>query len=181
MRRGIIAFREPLGSEFRIASTHLAAEGGGPMEKSTKLLIQVALKEAILARDGHRKSTLRLALAAIKRAEVEEQHELDEAAVHTILQKEVKLCRESIADAERAGRQKSIRDSEREIAILESFLPAQLSEEAIRTLATQAIVEADADSLRAIGAVMKILMPRLQGQADGGTVSRIVRELLAET
>ncbi len=151
------------------------------MENRTKLLLQEALKEAMRARDGRRKSTLRLALAAIQLAEVEARQELDEAAVHAILQKEVKLRREAIVDAERAGRQEFIKDSEHEIAILESFLPTQLSEMEIRSLAAQAIIEAEAGSLREMGAVMKILMPRLKGQADGATVSRIVRELLTET
>ncbi len=150
------------------------------MGTGTKAQIREELNAAMKAKDEHRKSTLRLALAAIKLVEVEKRAELGDADVHRILQKEVKLRREAIADAERAGRQDFIRDAEHEIAILESFLPAQLTEPEIRALAAEAIAETGAGSPSEMGAVMKLLMARLQGRAEGATVSRIVRELLAE-
>jgi hypothetical protein len=103
---------------------------------------------------------------------------MDEAAYMAIIQKEIKSRRESIADAEKANRPEMIVQAEEEIKILQGYLPASLSQEELENLARSAIVEAGATSIREMGQVMKILMPRLQGRATGDQASQVVRKLL---
>ncbi len=136
------------------------------------------LRDAMKAGDDLKKMTLRMALAAIKNTEIDTRKPLEEPAVLTLIQKEVKNRRESIADAETAHRPDLVAGAEAEIAILEAYLPQQLSEEDLRTLARAAIAESGVDSPRGMGEVMKVLMPRVQGRADGKQVSAVVRELL---
>ena len=136
------------------------------------------LKEALRAGDTVRKAVLRGALAAIKQTEVDGQQQLDAAGVAAVLQKEVKSQRETIADAERAGRSDLVAAAAARIAILEEFLPPALSRDEISALAKAAIAESGAASPRDMGAVMKLLMPRVQGRADGKLVSSVVGELL---
>jgi uncharacterized protein YqeY len=128
--------------------------------------------------DAARKRTLRMALSAIRFAEVEKGAALDEPAVLAILQKEIKSRRESISDAQQAGRPDIVADAELEIGILEEYLPQPLSAGDLEAMARAAIEEVGATSPREMGQVMKILMPRIQGRADGAQASQIVRELL---
>ncbi len=144
-----------------------------------KTQLQDALKDAMRAGDQVRKDTLRLALAAIKMIEVEKGLSLDDPAVMAVLQKEVKSRRESIADAEKAGRTDLITAAQGEIAILEAYLPQTLSPQELEDLVRQAIQESGATSIREMGQVMKALMPRLQGRATGDQASQAVRKLLA--
>jgi hypothetical protein len=143
-----------------------------------KTQLENDVKDAMRARDEQRKNTLRLALAAIKFAEIEGGAALDEAAIIAILQKEIKARRETIADAERAGRSSTTVDAIAEISILESYLPKQLSPEELEKLAREAIAEVGATSAKEIGQVMKVLAPRLQGRATGGEANQVVRKLL---
>ena len=143
-----------------------------------KTQIQTSLKDAMRSGDELRKNTLRMALAAIKFAEVEKGAHMDENAYLAILHKEVKSRRESIADAQRANRPDLIQAAEAEIAVLETFLPKALSEAELENLARQVIAEVGATSLREMGQVMKTLMPRLQGRATGDQASQVVRKLL---
>jgi uncharacterized protein YqeY len=96
----------------------------------------------------------------------------------SLLQKEIKSRHESIADAERAGRQDLIPDLKAEVQLLRSYLPHSLSVEELEGMARQAIQEAGASGPAQMGAVMKILMPRLQGRATGNEASLVVRRLL---
>ena len=143
-----------------------------------KSTLQSDLKDAMRRGEETRKSTLRMALTAIKLAEVEKGAQMDEAAYMAIIQKEIKSRRESIADAEKANRPEMIVQAEEEIKILQGYLPASLSQEELENLARSAIVEAGATSIREMGQVMKILMPRLQGRATGDQASQVVRKLL---
>lgn len=136
------------------------------------------MKEALRSGDSERKNTLRLVLAAIKEAEVREQEELDEGEVLAILQKEVKSRQESIADAEKAGRADLVESAKSEIAILEDYLPQQMSEEELSALVEEAIKETGASSPGDMGKVMGVLMPKVQGRADGSKVSQLVRAKL---
>lgn len=147
-----------------------------PMDiKST---LQSDLQDAIRTGEETRKSTLRMALSAMKLAEVEKGAQMDEAAYLAVIQKEIKSRRETIADAEKANRPEMIVQSEEEIKILQAYLPASLSQEELEILARSAVVEAGATSIREMGQVMKILMPRLQGRATGDQASQVVRKLL---
>jgi uncharacterized protein len=143
-----------------------------------KSTFQSDLKDAMRSGDATRKSTLRMALSAMKLAEVEKNAQMDEAAYLAVIQKEIKARRESIVDAEKANRPELITQAEDEIAILQAYLPAALSEEELENLAKEAITESGATSVREMGQVMKILMPRLQGRATGDQASQVVRKLL---
>ena len=137
-----------------------------------------AFKEAMKARDEVAKRTLRMVRAAIKNAEIDRGTPLEEAAILAILQKEVKTRRETIAEAQKAGRADMVADTEAEIAVLQKFLPQPLSEAELESLAREAIAEAGAASPAQMGQAMRILMPRLQGRADGRQASQVVRRLL---
>ena len=145
---------------------------------STKTQLENDLKDAMRAGDELRKRTLRMALSAINLAEVEKGTPLDEPAVLAILQKEIKTQREAIADAERAGRPDLTTEAATQIRQLESYLRQPLTTAELETLARAAIDEVGAVSAREMGQVMKVLMPRIQGRAEGAQVSQIVRQLL---
>ncbi len=140
--------------------------------------LEKQLKDAMRASDEPRKRTLRMILAAIKLAEVEKRGALDEAAMRTILQREMKTRQEALADAERAGRAEMAADVKGELAIVQSFLPAAMPAEELEALVRQAIAEANALAPGDVGKVMKVLMPRVQGRADGKEVNQVVRRLL---
>ncbi len=137
-----------------------------------------AFKEAMKQRDAVAKRTLRMVRAAIKNAEIDRRGPLEEADILAILQKEVKTRRETIAEAKKAGRSQMVADTEAEIAVLQKFLPQPLSEAELETLAREAIAEAGATSPAQMGQVMRLLMPRLKGRADGKQASQMVRRLL---
>ncbi|MGB9674238.1 MAG: GatB/YqeY domain-containing protein [Anaerolineales bacterium] len=141
--------------------------------------IQNDLKTALRENDEVRKRTLRMVLSAIRLFEVEKGIELDDSAVFSILQKEVKSRNEAIADAQRANRPDLVEATQQELAILENYLPKALSESELEELARQAIAEAGATSIQQLGAVMKILIPRLQGRASGDQANKVVRKLLS--
>jgi uncharacterized protein YqeY len=143
-----------------------------------KTTLQSDLKEAMRHGEETRKSTLRMALSAIKLAEVEKGSQLDEAAYLAVIQKEIKSRRESISDAERANRPEMISQAEQEITILQAYLPPALSPQELEAMAKAAVTEAGANSLREMGLVMKILIPKLQGRATGDQASQAVRKLL---
>jgi hypothetical protein len=137
------------------------------------------LKQAIRQRDEYRRSTLRLVMAAIKNAEIEKRRGLDEGELLTIIAKEAKQRRESIAEFEKGGRQDLVDQEKAELEVLLAYLPKQLSREEIEAKARQTIEEVGATSLAQMGQVMRRLMPQMKGKADGKLVSQVVRELLA--
>ena len=145
---------------------------------SVKTQIEKDLKEAIRSQDEPRKRTLRSALSAIKLAEVEAGDPLDDAGLNNIIHKEIKSRKESIADAERAGRSEMIVQSQAEITILQGYLPKAFSPEQLEQMAREAIAEAGATSPQQMGQVMKILLPRLEGRASGNDASQMVKKLL---
>lgn len=145
---------------------------------SIKEKLRDDLTAALKAGDAQRKTTLRMALASIKNAEVEARGELKEDLVLNLLQKEVKARQETIEGAQQANRPDLISKAEEEIAILNEFLPQQLNEEELRTLVQEAIQESGASSMTEIGKIMGVLMPKIRGKADGKLANQIVRELL---
>jgi uncharacterized protein YqeY len=138
------------------------------------------LKDALRAKDSVRKNTIRMVLTSVKLGEVENKGPLDEKAMLGILQKQAKMRRESIAEATAAERMDLIPALEEELSILETYLPEQMSEEEIETLAMEAIRETGAEGPQEMGKVMKLVMPRIEGRADGKVVSSIVRTLLTK-
>ena len=144
----------------------------------TKTRLNDDMKEAMRARDKVAKRTLTMVRAAIQQAEKDRREELDETAVLAILQKEVKSRHETIAEAKKAGRDDLVVDTEEEIVILKKYLPEEMSAEDLRALAAEVIAEVDASTIRDMGNVMKVLIPRVAGRAPGGDISKMVRELL---
>ena len=142
---------------------------------SMKDKIQVALTTAMKARDELTKIPLRLVMAAIKEAEVGSKDQISDQDVLRIVQKEAKARMDTIADAEKAGRPDLIEQAEAELAILKKFLPEELSDEELAAIVGATIEEVGASSMADMGAVMKALMPKVQGRADGGKVSQLVR------
>lgn len=149
-------------------------------QMDTQKQLELDFKEALRSGDEMRKRTLRMVLSAIKLVEVDKGGPLDEGEVLVILQKEIKSRRESIADAEKAGRSDLIADSEAEISILEGYLPKSFSQDEIEDMAKEVITQEGASSLQDMGKVMKVLMPKVQGRADGSLVSQTVRQILSE-
>jgi uncharacterized protein YqeY len=149
-------------------------------QMDTQNQIEKDFKDALRAGDEVRKRTLRLVLSSIKLVEVDKGESLEEGEVLAILQKEIKSRRESIADAVQAGRQDLIAETEEEISILKGYLPQTLTQDEINSLAKEAIAEVGAESPQEMGKVMKVLMPRIQGRADGSVVSQTVRQLLTD-
>ncbi len=146
---------------------------------NTKEKLSQSLKDALRAKDNVAKRTIRMALAAVKNAEIDQQAELEESAVLAILQKEVKMRRETIEGAEQARRDDLIAEAEAEIVILEAFLPNKLSPEELEAIVSDAIAEAGAASMREMGQVMQAVMPKVRGRADGKDVNQIVHRLLS--
>ena len=143
-----------------------------------KTQIENDIKDAMRAKDELRKRTLRMALSAIKLAEVDKGGPLDEQGLYGVIQKEIKSRKESIADAERAGRSDLITETQAEMVILEGYLPKALSPDELEQMAREAIAEAGVNSPQQMGQVMKLLMPRLQGRASGNEASQMVKKLL---
>jgi hypothetical protein len=150
----------------------------GRKTMSIKSELEASLKDAMRSGDEVRKRTVRMAIAAIRMAEVEQSKVIDDLAAITILQKEVKSRQEAIADAKRAHRPELEAAAEAEITVLESFLPQPFTSAELEALARGVIDEAGAASLAELGKVMKLLTPRLQGRATGSQASQMVRQLL---
>jgi len=137
------------------------------------------LKEAMKSGDRFRTQTLRSLKSAIKYAEIEAGNELDDQSLLAVIAKEAKQRRDSIAEFEKGGRDDLVESESTELAILESYLPEQMSEDEIRTKAQTVIDELGIADMKGMGQVMKKLMAELKGQADGKVVNQIVRELLS--
>ena len=143
-----------------------------------KAQLTEAMKQAMRANDDVARRTTRMALAAIKQAEVDKRTTLDDAAVISLVQKEIKNRREAIEEARRANRSDLVADNEAEIKVLEAFLPKAMSIEELRALAQAAVTETGASTQTDMGKVMKVLMPKVAGRAAGDQVSAVVKELL---
>jgi len=144
----------------------------------TKSELETELHSAMRFGDDLRKRTLRMILSSVKLAEVEKRGELDEAGMQAVLQREVKTRQEAIADAEKAQRPDLAAATLAELAIVQAYLPAQLSPDELEQMTRQAISATGAAGPQDMGKVMKEIMPKVQGRADGKTVNEIVRRLL---
>jgi uncharacterized protein YqeY len=145
----------------------------------TRAELENDLKQAIRSTDDVRKRTLRMVLSSLKLAEVEKRGPLDEAGIAGIVRKEVKVRQEAIEEAQRASRQDLVQASQAELAVLEGYLSAAIDPAELETLVRQAIAEAGAASPQDMGKVMKVLVPRVEGRADGKQLSTLVRDLLS--
>jgi len=141
--------------------------------------IEDELRQATLAREAERRDTLRLILSALRSAEKELQRPLTEDEELQVLQRERKRRTEAAEAFRTGGREEQAAAEERELEILEEFMPEPLSEDEIEEIVDNVIAEVGATSMRELGRVMADVMPQIAGRADGSTVSQLVREKLA--
>jgi hypothetical protein len=144
-----------------------------------KTQLNESMKDAMRSGDTLRKNTVRMALAAIKQVEVDKRTTLDDPAVIALLQKEIKNRKEALEEAKNAEREDLVKENEAEIAVLQAFLPAAMSNDELREIVKNAIAETDAIGPADMGRVMKVALEKVAGRAPGGEVSAMVRELLA--
>lgn len=137
------------------------------------------MKEAMKSRDEIRLSAIRLVRSTVKNREIEKRRELDEQEIIEVISALVKQRRESIRMFRDAGREELVAKEERELDVLLSFLPAQLSPEEIRSFVDQAVAGTGASSPADMGRVMKALLPMVAGKADGKLVSELVKQALS--
>ena len=141
--------------------------------------LEAELKEAMAARDAERRDTLRLILSSLRSAEKELQRPLHDDEELQVLQRERKKRIEAAEAFRAGGREEQADGEERELAVLEEFMPEPLSEDELEEIVDDAIAEVGATSMRDIGRVMADVMPQVAGRADGSAVSQLVREKLA--
>lgn len=142
-------------------------------------LIEENVKTSMKERNKERTLTLRLAISEFKKEEIDKKIVLTDEDALRILQRMIKQRKESISQFKDAGRTELAEKEEKEISILQDFLPEQLGEEEIRELVTKAISATEASEPADIGKVMGALKSKIKGNADMGLVSRIVKENLA--
>jgi uncharacterized protein YqeY len=140
--------------------------------------IKAEMKAAMKARAKERLATIRLIQAEFKRIEVDERIDIDDARALAILDKMVKQRRDSASQYRDAGREELAAQEDAEIAVIQEFLPQQLSEAEISDAIDDALASIDASGMAAMGPLMGILKPQMQGRADMGQVSRLVKAKL---
>ena len=137
------------------------------------------LKQAMRDKDERRKVAIRMVSTAVRNAEVEKLGELSDEEVLAVIAKQAKQRRESIAEFRKAGRQDLVDQEEAELEILTAYLPEQMTRREIEDLARQVIEEVGGTDPRQMGPVMRQMMAKVAGRADGRLVNQIVKELLA--
>jgi uncharacterized protein YqeY len=140
--------------------------------------IKAAMKAAMKAREKERLGTIRLILSEFKRIEVDERIEVDDARALVVLDKMVKQRRDSADQYQKAGREELAAQENYEIGVIQEFLPTQLSEAELVAMVDEAIAASGATGMQGMGAVMGQLKPKLQGRADVGAVSQLVKARL---
>jgi len=145
---------------------------------SLKERILQDVKDAMRAKDKPRLATIRLITAEIKQREVDERIELDDTQVLVVLDKMCKQRRESISQFEQAGRDDLAAQEKAELALIQQYLPEQLGEAEINDLINVAMEQTGASSMKDMGKVMGLLKPKLQGRADMGAVSALIKARL---
>lgn len=140
--------------------------------------IEGMLKEAMRQKDENKRNAVRLLLTAIKNKEKELRRLPDDAEIQQIIGSQIKQRRDSVEQFTKAGRGELAANEEAEIETLRSFLPEALSPEALSQIIDEAIAEVGAQSAREMGKIMKVLMPKVAGRADGKQVNELVRQKL---
>lgn len=147
----------------------------------TKAQLKEELKQSMLAKDTEKTSTLRMVVSALGYYEIEKGgagYEATEEDIEAVLQKQAKQRRDSIEQFKVGGREELAEKETRELHLIESYLPAQMSEEEVKKLVDEAVTQTGASSQADMGKVMGALMPKVKGKADGSLVSRLVKEKL---
>ena len=150
----------------------------------SKQNLQEELKKSMLAKDELRTSVLRLLLSAINYYEIQKGgagYTASPEDVLSVIQKEAKQRRDSIEEFKKAGRQELVDKEQKELEILQTFLPEQMGEDEVRSIVEQTISETGASSIQDMGKVMGALTGKLKGKADMGMVSSLVRQKLSSS
>jgi uncharacterized protein YqeY len=142
--------------------------------------IEQQMVTAAKARDKARLSTLRMLKTALHNKEIDLMRQLDEAETMQILSQMVKQRKDSIEQFAKGGRQDLVDKEQEELGILQEFMPAQMSDDEVETLIKELIAETGAVSVKDMGKVMKVLMPKIAGRADGKSAGEKVKELLSQ-
>ncbi|PJF35303.1 MAG: glutamyl-tRNA amidotransferase [Candidatus Thermofonsia Clade 1 bacterium] len=141
--------------------------------------LQEDLKAAMKGGDIARRDAIRLIASAIKQEEIDAQKTLTEEEVIALLMREAKKRRDSIEEAQRLGRTETAAKEQFELSVIEAYLPQQLSREELEAEIRRAIEEVGAKSAKEMGNVMKVLMPRVKGRADGKLVNEMLKTILS--
>ena len=161
------------------ASTRSTSSRIAMSQSPLKLRINEAMKEAMRAKNKSRLGTIRLALAEIKKVEVDEQIDLDDIRITSLLDKMVKQSRESIKQFEAGGRTDLATTEQHEIEVIQEFLPKALSEEELDTIIKGALEESGAVSMQDMGKVMGLIKPQVVGRADMSAISQKIKAALS--
>jgi hypothetical protein len=150
------------------------------MSETLKSQLQADMKSSMKSGDKGRLGVIRLMLSAIKQIEVDERIELDDDRITAVLDKMVKQRRESITQFDKAGRDDLTAIEQAELEIIQQYLPEALSEAEINDLVEHSIASTGAASIKDMGKVMGMLKPQLQGRADMGKVSQLIKSRLSD-
>lgn len=137
------------------------------------------LKDAMKEKDAVRKNTVQFIRASILQVEKDQKITLSDEGVIEVLAKELKKRKDVLPEYEKSGRNDLIENLKREIEIIESYLPNQLSREELEEIVKQEIQNTNATSMKDIGKVMQAVLPRVKGRADGKVVNEIAKNLLS--
>ena len=146
-----------------------------------KQKLQEELKQSMLKRDQLKTSVLRMLLSAINYFEIQKGgagYEASEEDILSVIQKEAKQRNDSIEQFQNAGRSELADKEKKELEILKTYLPEQLSDEEIKKLVDEAVSQTGAKTIQEMGKVMGFLAPKIKGKADGSVVSKLVKDLL---
>jgi uncharacterized protein len=146
---------------------------------SLKDRITEDMKNAMRAKDSERLGTIRMITSAIKQREVDERITLDDTQVLSVVEKMIKTRRESIAQFQTGGREDLVAKEQKEIDLLQAYMPAQLSEAELDALIAESIAESGATSIKEMGKAMALIKSKAQGKADMGTVSAKLKAKLS--
>lgn len=138
------------------------------------------MKQAMRDKDKIRLSTIRMIRTAIRNSEIDQKKTLTDEEILDVLNRELKQRRDSLQAFEAGGRSDLVDQTQQEIAVLQAYMPTQLSAEEVRTIVLETIAEVGASSKKDMGKVMGALMPKLRGRADGKLVNQLVQEHLSE-
>lgn len=147
-------------------------------DSTLKVRIQDDVKDAMRSKDKERLVTLRLITAAIKQKEVDERIDMDDDAVIAVLEKMVKQRKDSISQYTQAGRDDLAAKEQVELDLIQTYLPAQMSEAELTALIDKAVADTGASSMKDMGKLMGVIKPQVAGKADMGLVSKIVKSKL---
>ena len=136
------------------------------------------MKEALKAHDAARLSTIRMVISAVRNKEIDSRKDMDDEGVLSVLATSAKQRRESIEQYEKAGRQDLVDKEKAELEVIQSYMPRQMGREEIEALVKDAVAESGAKGPGDMGKVMKVLMPKVKGRADGKLVNEVVKEAL---